>query len=72
MSKKLSFNVTLTFSDKITDDIEVMEIANNIARAIKNEANNGMGITTDFSDAFTETIDVKPQFLDDSIIIPVF
>lgn len=71
MSKKLSFTVTLTFSDKISDDVEIKEIAENIARAIKNEANNGLGITTDFSDAFTKTIEVKPQFLDDVIMVNV-
>lgn len=45
MSKKHSFIVTLTFESKITDDKDIMEIASNIARAIKNEANSGMGIT---------------------------
>jgi hypothetical protein len=71
MSKKLSFNVTLTFESKITDDNDILEIAKNIARAIKNEANSGMGITTDFSDTYTETIEVKPQYLDESVIISV-
>ena len=71
MSKKLSFTVTLTFADKIVDDNDIKEIAKNIARAIKNEANNGQGITTDYSDTYTEKIEVKPQFLDDVIEVDV-
>ncbi len=71
MSKKLSFNVTLTFESKITDDKDIMEIAENIARAIKNEANNGMGITTDFSDTYTETVEVKPQFIDETVVLNI-
>ncbi len=65
--KKQTFIVTLTFEDKISDDNDILEIAKNIARAIKNEANNGMGITTDFSDTYTKTIQVKPQFLEETI-----
>ena len=71
MSKKQTFSVTLEFEDKITDDNDILEIANNIARAIKNEANNGQGITTDFSDTYTKTIMVKPQFLDEVVTINV-
>lgn len=71
MSKKLSFTVTLTFSDKIQDDTCINEIAQNIVRAIKSEANNGMGITPDYSDSYTEKIEVKPQFLDDVVEVNV-
>ena len=67
MSKKLSFTVTLEFADKINDDNDIIEVAKNIARAIVNEANNGMGITTDFSDTYTKSVSVKPQYLDDVI-----
>jgi hypothetical protein len=67
MSKNLSFTVTLEFADKITDDNDILEIASNIARAIKNEAEHGHGITTDFSDTYTKTISVKPQFIDEVI-----
>ena len=71
MSKSLTFTVTLTFESKITDDKDILEIASNIARAIRNECNHGDGITTDFSDTYTETIEVKPQFSDESILIKV-
>jgi hypothetical protein len=68
MSKFQSFIVTLEFADKITDDRDILEIASNIARAIENEVNSGMGITTDFSDTYTVSIEVKPQFSDDSVV----
>ncbi len=71
MSKKHSFIVTLTFESKITDDKDIMEIASNIARAIQNEANSGMGITTDFSDTYTESVEVRPQFLDESVTVKI-
>ena len=67
MSRKLSFTVTLEFADKITDDQDILEIASNIARAIKREADSGDGIVTDFSDTFTKNVSVKPQFLDETI-----
>ena len=68
---KLNFNVTLTFADKITDDNDIVEIATNIARAIKNEVENGQGITTDFSDTYTKEIEVKPQFIDETISVKI-
>ena len=71
MSKKLTFSVTLTFESAINDDNDILEIASNIARAIKNEANNGMGIVTDFSDTYTEKIEVKPQYLDEVVTLEI-
>lgn len=67
MSRKLSFTVTLEFADKITDDQDILEIASNIARAIKREADSGDGIVTEFSDTYTKSVLVKPQFLDEVI-----
>ena len=40
MSKKLTFSVTLTFESAINDDNDILEIASNIARAIKSEGQN--------------------------------
>ena len=71
MSRKIQFTVSITFSEKVTDDQDILDIAKNIARAIKNEAVEGNGITTDFTDAFTEEIEVKPQFLDEVINLKV-
>jgi hypothetical protein len=72
MSRKIQFTVSITFSEKVTDDQDILDIAKNIARAIKNEAVEGNGITTDFTDAFTEEIEVTPQFLDETITLKVF
>jgi hypothetical protein len=71
MSRKIQFTVSITFSEKVTDDQDILDIAKNIARAIKNEAVEGNGITTDFTDAFTEEIEVTPQFLDETITLKV-
>jgi hypothetical protein len=72
MSRKIQFTVSITFSEKVTDDQDILDIAKNIARAIKNEAVEGDGITTDFTDAITEEIEVTPQFLDETITLKVF
>ena len=71
MSRKIQFTVSITFSEKVTDDQDILDIAKNIARAIKNEAEEGNGIRTDFTDAFTEEIEVTPQFLDETITLKV-
>ena len=69
--KTLNFTVSLTFADKITDDSDILEIASNIARAIRNEVENGQGITTDFSDTYTTEIEVTPQFIDETIKVTI-
>jgi hypothetical protein len=71
MSRKLTFSVTLTFESAINDDNDILEIAKNIARAIKSEADTGQGITTDFSDTYTEKVEVKPQFIDETITLDI-
>jgi hypothetical protein len=67
MNKKLNFSVTVEFSDKITDDETIINIAKNIGRSIVEEANNGMGITPDYSDTYTIAVSIKPQFIDETI-----
>lgn len=66
MSKKLTFTVTVEFEDKIVDDNEVLEVGENIARAIENEA-NGMGIAPESSETFTRSVEVTPQFINKSV-----
>ena len=72
MSRKLNFSVTLTFESAINDDNDILEVAKNIARAIQVECNYGNGITTDFSDTYTERVEVKPQFIDETITLDIF
>ena len=71
MSNKLAFSVTLTFSDKITSDEDVMAITNNIVRAIESEVNHGAGISPDESDYYTTQIQVKPIGFDEAIILDI-
>lgn len=61
--KELQFTITLGFSNKITDDNDIMQIAQNIARAIVCEINNGEGIAPQNSDLYTLGGEVKPQFI---------
>ncbi len=62
MSKKLTFTVTVEFADKIVDDNEVIEVAENIARAIENETDNM--VAPENSETYTVGIEVRPQFVD--------
>ena len=66
MSRKLTFTVTLEFEDKITDDLEIIEVADNIASAIVHDAGTA-GIAPEASETFTRSVEVKPQFLDETI-----
>lgn len=68
MSKTTRFIVEIVTADDIVDDNEKIDMAQNIARAIVNEANNGMGITPDYSDTFTEIVYVKEWYSDKQII----
>ena len=71
MSKKLTFTVTVEFADKIVDDNEVLEVANNIAKAIVNDANT-IGIAPEESETHTESVEVKPQFVDEGVNLKVY
>lgn len=67
---KIQFIVTLEFADKITDDNEIIEVANNIARAISHEAKT-LGIAPEDSDTYTIGGSIKPQFLANTIDIVI-
>ena len=71
MSKSLTFIVTLSFTEKVTDDNEIMEVAKNIADAIKVQV-DGYGIAPEDNEAFTAKINVKPQFLDETVEIVLY
>jgi DNA mismatch repair ATPase MutS len=66
--KTTRFMVEIVTSEKIVDDQCKDEMAQNIARAIVNEANNGMGIVPDYADTCTETVYVKEWYSDKTII----
>ena len=67
MSKNLSFTVELSFESNIDQDEDVMQVAENIARAIKAET-NGLGISPQNGDTYLEIIRVTPQYLNKTII----
>ena len=47
---RMNLNLTLEFSDDVTDEKAVME---NVGRAILGELNSGIGIAPDTSEAYT-------------------
>ena len=59
--RNLKLELFLEFSEKITSDDDIQEIAQKVVNALVNEANTG-GIAPDNSDAFTTTISVYEPF----------
>lgn len=62
MSKKQTFVVTVEFADKICDDNEIKEIAENIAYAIT-DATRNMGIVPEDSETYTKGVVVSQNGL---------
>lgn len=67
--KKHTFTVTLTLSDKVSDDEAIKEMAYKIADALRHECDSGNGLAPDKSDAFTEKIEVSNQFLPEADVV---
>ena len=55
--RKITFTVTLEFADKISDDNEVQEVAQNIANSLKHDAEH-YGLAPENSDNYTKSIEV--------------
>lgn len=68
MSKTIRFQVDIIVSDKITGDIDLNEMSQNIANAIVKECQDGNGITPHEGDAYTEIVYVKEWYSDKQII----
>jgi hypothetical protein len=68
--KKIAFTVTIEFADKVSDDMEILEVASNIASAIKHEV-DGMGIAPENSETYTKSISVKPIGMDEVITLQI-
>lgn len=62
MSRILKFEVSIVFSEEISNEYSIYNIAENIARAIKNEA-NGEGIAPKDGEVFTQFVEVKHEKL---------
>jgi len=67
MSKNLTFTVTISLDYPLVDDGDILQVAKNIAEAIKKGVNDDEGITP--MDIYPTNISVKPQFIDESISI---
>ena len=55
--KQLTFEVTLSFSNKITNDLEIREVQQNVLDAIVSQADTA-GLAPEDSDAYTTNISV--------------
>ena len=67
MNTTQRFMVEIVTEDKITDDNEINEMAQNIADAIVSHANTS-GITPEASETFTKIVYVKGWYSDKQII----
>jgi hypothetical protein len=67
MSKSVLFRVEVTFADNVEQDEDIMQIAQNIARAIVNEA-NGEGIAPQYGDNYTKEVRVTPWYINKTVI----
>jgi len=71
MSKSVSFRVELEFESNIEQDEDVMQVAENIARAIVAET-NGIGIAPQNGDTYLERVRVTPWYLNKAVIKDVY
>ena len=67
--KSQTFTVTLTLSDKVSDDDAIKEMACKIADALRHECDSGNGLAPETSDAYTEGIEVSNQFLPEATTV---
>jgi hypothetical protein len=67
MNKSISFRVELTFESNIERDEDIMNVAQNIARAIVAET-NGQGISPQDGDTYLEVVRVTPWYLNKTVI----
>ena len=59
--KSITFSLTLKFTDKISSDNDIKEIANNIASALRREATE-YGLSPDGYDGSITDIEVTEKF----------
>jgi hypothetical protein len=67
MSKSISFRVELTFESNVERDEDIMNVAQNIARAIVAET-NGQGIAPQDGDTYLEVVRVTPWYINETVI----
>ena len=57
--KTITFELSLTFSEKIKSDAEILEIGTHILDALVHEIDHGMGLAPENNAAYTEKIIVR-------------
>ena len=62
--RKLTFTVTVEFTEPVESDDQTMEVAQNILDAIISHAQTA-GISPEESEGYTDAVSVKPIFLDE-------
>jgi hypothetical protein len=67
MKKSLSFNVEIEFESEIVDDNDIMNVAENIALAIKDGTNSYRGIAPTNGDTYSTIVRVTPQYINKTI-----
>ena len=60
--RKVTLTIVLEFEDKISDDNELREVAENVAEAIVSHANTA-GIAPEASETFLRNVDVQSDVL---------
>lgn len=67
-NKTQKFIVEIVTADEIVDDETIDDMAQNIAIAIVNGANDGRGIVPDYADTYTEIVYVRGWYSEKQII----
>lgn len=66
MNKTQRFIVEIVLSDKITDDVQIDEVAQNIANGIVRQAE--VNLAPENSDTYTKTVYVRGWYSDKQIV----
>lgn len=60
--KRLTFSVSLTFSESVETDAEILEVMKKLKSALVHEVDAGMGLAPDDSDLFTTKIEIAEPY----------
>lgn len=63
------FTITINFSNKVTSDDDIKEVAFKIADALRNECDSGNGLAPENSDAYTKEIVVSHDFVPEACTV---
>ncbi len=63
------FTITINFSDKVTSDNDIKEVAFKIADALRHECDSGNGLAPESSDAYTKEIVISHDFVPEACTV---